>query len=259
MRINYYTENNSPINIYEFAYSAPDIPINVDPYVRNVYLLHIVTNGICHFCDFEASEGSAFIIVKNKLQSFHVEPGYSHYWFAFDGTGTLELFEKYGLNSGKHMLLKISNLKYLKYTLENAMNYAKNNPKIARSIFHSIFPLLNTNEREKLYRCDEIATTAKKFIDNNYQRKISMEDVAKSVCVSEKYLCAKFKQYFSIPPQQYLQSVRMKNAKILLKNTNLKIKEISDSAGYESQLSFSSAFKKYIGTSPSDYREKNKN
>ena len=70
-----------------------------------------------------------------------------------------------------------------------------------------------------------------------------------------KYLCHRFKQSFSVTPQQYLLSVRMKKAKTLLKSSELKIKEISVSVGYKSQLTFSYAFKNHVGISPSEYRE----
>ena len=64
------------------------------------------------------------------------------------------------------------------------------------------------------------AAMAKTFIDNNYQRKISMEDTASFVCLSEKYMCTRFKQTYGIPPKQYLQDIRMKKAMSLLVNTD---------------------------------------
>ena len=85
-----------------------------------------------------------------------------------------------------------------------------------------------------------------------------MEDTASFVCLSEKYMCALFKQTYGIPPKQYLQDMRMKKAMSLLVNTDLKIAEVALSVGYDCQLAFSGAFRKYTGISPSEYRENKK-
>jgi len=240
----------------EFAYSKPEKHREVGPYVRNTYLMHIVTKGVCRFCDFDAYEGEAFIISKNKLHSFVVEPEYEHYWFSFDVNGITDEFSDSGILSDEHMLFEISDFEYLKAMLENGMKYADSSLRVAHSVFKSVLPLLkakNNSVRKK--EKEELSFIAKKFIDNNYQDNITMEIVAGYVCVSEKYLCRKFKTRFGIPPQQYLLSVRMKQAKRLIKDTELKIKEISSSVGYKSQLTFSYAFKNFTGMSPSEYRK----
>lgn len=71
-------------------------------------------------------------------------------------------------------------------------------------------------------------------------------------------MCALFKQTYGIPPKQYFQDIRMKKAMSLLVNTDLKIADIALSVGCDCQLAFSGAFRKYIGVSPSEYRENKK-
>lgn len=251
MQINYYTENQGAINVSEFAFSAPDGVRKIGPYVRNTYLLHIVTKGVCHFCDFDVYEGSAFIIAKNKLHSFSVEPEYSHFWFAFDGEGVLEEFLNSGIPGDRHSLFEINNFEYVKELLELVLKYP--DPQVVNSALRNIFSLLKTKENAT-YSDSNIANLAKTFILNNYQSEITIEDVARHLYVCEKYLYKKFREKFGVSPQQYLMCYRMKQAKTLLKTTDLKIKEISASVGYKSQLTFSYAFKRYVGVSPSEYR-----
>ena len=76
--------------------------------------------------------------------------------------------------------------------------------------------------------------------------------------VPSAFMCALFKQTCGIPPKQYLQDIRMKKAMSLLVNTDLKIAEVALSVGYDCQLAFSGAFRKYTGVSPSEYRENKK-
>lgn len=252
-RIHYYTCSPGGVQITEFAHSCPQKATGVSPCVRNVYLLHIVTKGVCHFCDFDVPAGSAFLISKNKLHSFSVEPEYEHYWFGFDGDGVAALFRQYNIQPNSQQLFHIRNFSFLKVILKNAMEQAEKQVSTALSAFSAVFPLLACGEKPEDPPAD-LAIVAKNFMEKNYQSHIAMEVVAKHVCVSENYLCHCFKKAFQVTPQQYLLSMRIKKAERLLKTTDLKINEISASVGYRSQLTFSSAFKNKTGYSPSLYR-----
>ena len=257
-QIHYYTHSPGSIQITEFAHSCPEEATFISPYVRNVYLLHIVTKGVCRFCDFDAPAGSAFLISKNKLHSFSVEPEYEHYWFGFDGDGVATLFRQYGIQPNSHQLFQVRNFDFLLSILKNAMMHAENQVCAALSAFSAVIPLLVCGENPEEHPAD-LTMVAKNFMEKNYQSHITMEDVAKHVCVSEKYLCHRFKNAFQVTPQNYLLSLRIKKAERLLKTTDLKINEISASVGYRSQLTFSCAFKNKTGYSPSLYRTLYKN
>ena len=54
---------------------------------------------------------------------------------------------------------------------------------------------------------------------------------------------------------EYLTQVRLEHAKNMLKEGNMSIKEVAYATGFHSQSYFSKIFKKYTGTSPSEYQE----
>lgn len=64
-----------------------------------------------------------------------------------------------------------------------------------------------------------------------------------------------FKQYTQTTPAQYIQSLRITNAKLLLETTNYNVSEISNLVGYENPLYFSRFFKKQCGMSPVQFRK----
>ena len=70
-----------------------------------------------------------------------------------------------------------------------------------------------------------------------------------------------FKQTFSSimknPPLAYLTSIKLDRAKYYLCSTNMTIKEVAESVGYDNPLYFSRIFKKYFGVSPSKFIEDN--
>jgi len=95
----------------------------------------------------------------------------------------------------------------------------------------------------------------KNYIDENYQKDITIEELANKVFLSSNWLVNSFTNTFSISPMKYLTRVRMFKAEDLLTNTDLTITEIALNVGYNNSSYFSEMFLKYNGKSPSTYRK----
>lgn len=93
-----------------------------------------------------------------------------------------------------------------------------------------------------------------KYIDQNYQSDLSLQEVAGKFFVSREYISRKFKQEYGINFSDYIVSVRIEKAKLLLQNPNLKLAQISEMVGFHDVKYFSKVFKKQVGSSPKDYR-----
>ena len=92
------------------------------------------------------------------------------------------------------------------------------------------------------------------YIDLNYSRDVSVEEIAAACGLNRSYFGKLFKETLGQSPQQYLIQYRMTKASELLKGTRIPVAEIGRSVGYENQLHFSRAFKNVFGISPSQYR-----
>jgi two-component system response regulator YesN len=99
----------------------------------------------------------------------------------------------------------------------------------------------------------EIVETAKKYIQMNYTKEISLEEIAIHVSVSSFYLSRVFSKSVGMTYKDYLIKLRMEKAKQLLKEGKKAIKEISLEVGYTDQNYFSRAFKKYYDKSPKEF------
>ena len=86
----------------------------------------------------------------------------------------------------------------------------------------------------------------------------NMSVLAGQLGVSGVTLAIKFKNAMEISPSDYLTIIRMEQAKKLLRETNLQVKEISIAVGYEDAKLFMRRFKKYTGKSPGQYRTEEK-
>ena len=101
-----------------------------------------------------------------------------------------------------------------------------------------------------------VITRAKKFIDENSNEDISLPMVAKACHTSTFYFCKLFKRETGMNFTHYLSQVRIEKAKNLLLNRNLRVCEIGYAVGFQSLTHFNRIFKKFVGESPSDYRDR---
>ena len=85
---------------------------------------------------------------------------------------------------------------------------------------------------------------------------IQLSDIAIVAHVSSSYLSTRFKKETGMNFTEYLVRYRMNKAEELLKESNLRCREIAEQVGYFDYAHFSKIFKKYIGVSPREYQEK---
>lgn len=95
---------------------------------------------------------------------------------------------------------------------------------------------------------------AKDYIINNYNKNISLKDVADEVFLSQNYLSELFKKELGEGFYDFLSKYRIKKAKEILLTTNLKVYEIAQMIGYNDSITFGRAFKKITGTTPNNFR-----
>ncbi|WP_070000429.1 response regulator transcription factor [Cellulosilyticum sp. I15G10I2] len=92
------------------------------------------------------------------------------------------------------------------------------------------------------------------FINNNYRRDISLNDVAEYCELNASYLSNLIRKETGITYSKYLNMLRIKEAKHLLESTNMKVYEVSMYVGIDNQYYFGKLFKEITGITCSEYR-----
>lgn len=95
------------------------------------------------------------------------------------------------------------------------------------------------------------------YINENYEDKISLDQIAHNMYLSPVYVSKIFKEETGESPINYLIKVRLEKARVILENdTSGSIKNIANAVGYEDVYHFSKLFKKYYGFSPLNYKKR---
>lgn len=93
------------------------------------------------------------------------------------------------------------------------------------------------------------------YVEQNYGKQITLEDVANEINLSPVYFSSLFKRETGQNFTVYVTEYRMRVARDLLKNSDKNINEIADELGYTDARYFSKIFKKSVGVKPTEYRK----
>ncbi len=95
-----------------------------------------------------------------------------------------------------------------------------------------------------------------RFIEENVQSTIKIDDLVKLTALSRRSFIRKFKKATGNTPKDYIQRAKVEWARKKLEYENIDIQQISYLLTYKDSGTFSNIFKKHIGISPSAYRKK---
>lgn len=101
---------------------------------------------------------------------------------------------------------------------------------------------------------DKRIARARRLLESNLADHLSIGDVAREACLSDRQLRALFKSQHGVSPMKYRQVVRLEKAKHWLENQNLSVSFIAQALGFANTASFSQSFSSEFQVSPSQYR-----
>lgn len=128
------------------------------------------------------------------------------------------------------------------------------------SIFSSLLGLLLILKQSKRAVGEDSSSTkilqsAMEYLQKNYSTIQSLDDVATALFISKYHLCHLFSKYVEVSFNNYLNSIRLKNASELLVKTEQTVSEIASNCGFSTATYFCQVFKREFGSSPLKYRK----
>lgn len=223
--LEYITEGTGTVKVNGTDYKAKK---------GDVYLLPLYTNHIYYSSDSDPWK-KYFINIRGKLPSELINQYNLQLQYIFHNTNTEELF------------LELYNC--AKMDIDEELRQ-----ELFTSLVHRIFIRLKHCGNANFSSDD--ASLIKSMIDNSPNKIYSIEELAKQLNRSKDFVIKTFQRRYGITPHAYTTIRKIDTAKMLLKETNLRIEEIAFSLGYQSTEHFSTQFKKHCNMSPTHYRNK---
>lgn len=262
--------SNTDLNMYHCGEEDCNPGHYYGPALRDHYLIHYIINGKGHFTvnekTYYLSEGDGFLIcpeIVTFYQASNNEP-WKYCWVGFNGSKAKNYLEDANLTISNPIFTyskdeKLSNI--LRKMLSINKITKSNELKLLALLYDFISILIEeanikelTNKNERKLRYIREAIT---FIEKNYSRKITIQELAKNIGLDRSYLYSVFQTILKKSPQEYLINYRIDKACELMKNNDLNISDISRSVGYNDPLYFSKLFKKIKGLTPTAFRKNN--
>lgn len=106
----------------------------------------------------------------------------------------------------------------------------------------------------QMFKAKDFIPRIQKYINENCQTELSLSLLSKEFMISGKYLSSVFKKTTGMNLNRYINVARVKQAAIMLEQTEISIQDISYLCGYNDCSYFTKIFKQLLGATPSEYR-----
>ncbi len=233
------------------------------------YTLSYITDGSGYYSSnskfFEIKKGDIYLLSQNTEFSQRVNPKnhYKYIYISFVGPNAQLLLEKSGLTQNSPVLhindSEIENKFRKIYDLCSKNTFAS----IAKAnlVFINILCYLieKNEENNKPVKINKnaIIEGAQEFIESNYFRDLSVDDICKHSFCNRSYLAKLFKTVLKTTIMNYLYDYRIEKAMEMLVYTDFSINEIMERVGFNDYTNFYRHFLKKTGYSPKVYRKEN--
>lgn len=153
---------------------------------------------------------------------------------------------------------KIGNAEFSEYSLKfmEQLDKLQTADQILQWLRESVNGIIDLLERQKDSKRRKIVEMAISYIEENFNKEITLNSIADKLHLNASYFCKVFTDEMGESFTKYLMKLRIEKAKELMSDPLKKIYEISDLVGYENVRYFTKIFKEFEGVTPVQYREK---
>ena len=250
-------------------YKHPRLPTH-RPRRRLDFQILYIASGKVHFY-FDNSETDTVVSAGNMVLYRPNEPERYVYfgtdqtevfWVHFTGGNVKNILRGYGIQDNMRIINTGTSPEYtrlFKQMIQELQrcqtDYKDLLVLLLQQLFISIHRQITKEHKLKNEYLDSEMEIAMQYFNDHYNAEINIEEYAASRGMSVSWFIRNFKLYTNTTPMQYIVSLRIANAQMLLETTNYNVTEIGNIVGYDNPLYFSRIFRKQKGISPSEYRK----
>ncbi len=238
------------------------------PGVRDHYLIHHVLNGRGIFTfrgkTYRLARGDTFLIYPGMEACYRAdgEDPWEYTWVGFTGADAQYLLNHTAFSLDSPVLAQADISGLIEEKIRGVYEAKGSTFHAAVSMTGALYSMM-AMLMEKAGAGgggsgvqERYVERAVRYIEENYACPITVEDIAGNTGVCRSYLYRMFRSVMRMSPKDYLEEYRINQACQMLEKTELTVRAIARSTGYEDNLYFSKAFKKCRGQTPTEYRKR---
>ena len=218
--------------------------------------------------NYAATAGDVYILRKHTTHTYWSDAKYPWVKIFFNIRGSLaeKILDEYQLGGSGRVVMEADGLEQdfrdmLESLKDSTIGQTKRFDGAALKFLEIVIKLTNMQKaagtrKDNLMSVEKEMNTLVEYITMNPRRIVSNQELADVIFRSKDYVIKRFFANFGVTPYDYQIQQKMFNARNMLANMNLSVKEIADALGYDDQHYFSYMFKKRCGMSPTQYRKK---
>ena len=269
-------ENFLDLRPYQYGWEQCAPLHSFGPFVRNHYLFHYVISGrgtldatfpdgVNRYFTLEANQG--FLISPGLVNTYSADEQdpWKYTWVEFDGLRAKECLDSAGRGPTSPIYIpqSLPQGEAVRDRMLYITSHAKAPPlHIIGNFFLFLDALIQPPSPRRESSGNQLRDfyihEAVTYMEQNYKRDLSVEEIADVCRLNRSYFSKLFKDRMGCPPQEFLIRMRLSKATELMKTSSNSIGDIASVCGYPNQLHFSRAFKKRYGVSPREWRLQNK-
>lgn len=252
------------------------------PFVRLYYVKQ--GRAVLHLPkgDMETTPGHMYLIPSYVPHSYDCDPGFEFYYlFVFQGMERgLSVFQTYDFpyevcsNEATQLLFENYCHLYPQLNLPtddaesfNAhpsyreyvaayMQMAHHERLQLHGLVEILFSYFVKHSRPRAVMRNDRVASLMKYVHEHIEEALSTEILAQEACVTACHLIRMFRTALGITPLRYIMQCKVQYAQTLLLRTELSVKEVGEAVGFKDVSYFIRLFRRQIGVTPHEYREK---
>ena len=259
--VNY--EDSDDFYLYELGRNKCEPLYSYEHLVKNRIILHFVVagKGILRINNkvHEAHAHQIFLIPENTRTFYQADKDdpWEYIWFHIGGPKIPLILKEAGLTADHPVYTPVSCAdKIEELAVDILENYTRQYYCVGTLYKICDYMIENSSRKEEreinpslLYVKNVIS-----YIQLKYSEPVKIDKIAYSLGLNRSYLTRLFKDATGYSLQEYLLTYRMKMAVKLLADNSMSVAQVAANVGYTDTFTFSKAFKRHFGKSPSDYR-----
>lgn len=203
-----------------------------------------------HFDFFERPDSDLVYICKKHFDAI---PEEERCFFRDDITSTPNFYLPDKIQLNNHWIIEGMLMKLIDEHNRKEHLFELYERTLLIEIFVTLFRRMKVERNQAISVNSRGLEAARRYIQEHYDKTISLDDAAHAASLSPFYFNRLFVQMYGIPPMKYHKMARIEKAKQMIEYSSLSVTEIADQLGFSSIHLFSRVFKQVVGISPTDY------